>query len=611
MKTDIETLKDSFWYGYDTYYASRLEADEAWNFYHNRQWTLDQLSLLENRGQPKETFNVIKLFARMMVGYYSTVVNRVRALPVQSSDQTIASVMTDTINSVFDFNDMDTEGDNIKLSGIVSGLMCAYEEPIYTGERDQFGRPIYEIRVEHVPDHEIVLDPLSTREDYADARFLHRFKWLSEDAVIKAFGKAKAEELVAYYNYLNVDEAEYSYSHADTYQGRYRVFDNYLITHTVIVDDNERRWSIFWCGDVELRRDEITYRDVKWNYRVVKLHTSNTTEYYGVFREVLETQKAINQALIKLQLMANTEKVFAETGSVDNFEEFTNAVNRVNGVIPVKKLAGIKVEQLSREALEQYQIIDRGLDRIQRILGINDSFLGQAYASDSGRKVKLQQNATILALRYLTIRIELFYKLLGEDVALLIKQFYTAQQTLRVTDEVVGHRFIELNKPLEIWTGQYDELGQPIYDVQFEPVLNPDTQEPEETEEGNLVFAPIPAEDTEVNFTKFDIKIETTVFNDEDERAQLMIENVLSSTAGQMLAQVNPSGYFQATSLAIKTMKTKYTPEISEIFAQTTAMLQGNTAMEEGAAQLGSEVGDLQSQKSQELKLPTNTNEGL
>ena len=609
MKTDIETLKESFWYGYDTYYESRLEADEAWNFYHNRQWTVEQLGLLENRGQPKETFNVVKLFARMMVGYYSTIVNRVRALPRQEQDSTIASVMTDVTNSIFDFNDMDTEGDNIKLSGIISGLMCIYEEPVYTGERDRFGRPLYEIKLQHVPDYELVLDPMSTAEDYSDGRYLHRFKWLSEDAVIEQFGKAKAEELVSYYNYLNVDEAEYSYSHADSYQGRYRVFDNYLITHTVIVDDDQRRWSIFWCGDVELRRDEITYRDVKWNYRVVKLHTSNTTEYYGVFREVMETQKAINQALIKLQLMVNTEKAFIETGAVDNIEEFTNAFNRVNGVIPVKKLAGVKVEQLSREALEQYAVIDRGLDRIQRILGINDSFLGQAYASDSGRKVKLQQNATILALRYLTIRIELFYKLLGEDVMKLVKQFYTAEQTLRVTDQIVGHRFVQLNKPLEIWTGEYDAQGNPIYQVEFEPVLNPDTQEPEETEEGNLVFAPIPEEDTEVNFTKFDITIETTTFNDEDERSQLMIENVLSSTAGQMLAQINPRGYFEATGLAIRTLKTKYTPEISQIFSQTAAMLGGNPAAEEGAAQIGSEIGDQQSQKSQDLKLPTNTNE--
>lgn len=611
MKTDIETLKDTFHMGYDAYFDSRVEADEVWNMYHNRQWTLDQLNILETRGQPKETFNVVKLFARMLVGYYSTVVNSVRARPTQYGDIQIATLMTDTINSVFEQNRMDVEGDKIKLSGMISGLMCAYLEPYYTGEKDRFGRPLYDVKLSHVPEYELVLDSMSTAEDYSDARFLHRFKWLSEDAVIKAFGKEKADKLVEYYNYLEVDEAEFEYSHGEQFTGRYRVFDNYLITHTVIEDDEGKRWSIFWCGDVELRRDEITYRDVKWNYRVVRLHTSNKTEYYGLFREVTETQKAINQALVKLQLMVNTQKAFVEDGAVNDIDKFADAFNRVNGVIPVRKLAGIKVEALAREALEQYQVIDRALDRIQRLLSVNDSFLGMAYASDSGRKVKLQQNATVMALRYLTVRIESFYELLGNDIAQFVRQFYTANQMLRVSDEITGDRWVELNKPMQIFTGQLDGNGQPIYEVAFEEVLDPNTGEPMEDEEGNLIFAPIPEEDTEIAFKKFDITIDSTAYNDEDERSQLMIENVLQGNIGQMLGQVNPAGYFKAASLTLRSMKTKYSPEMSRIFEETGQMLTQNVQQEEGAAQLAQGMQNQQGgTNSSALKLPTNTNEG-
>ncbi len=609
MKTDIETLKESFWLGYDAFEPSRLESEEAWNMYHNRQWTTDQMGLLETRGQPKETFNVVKMFARLLVGYYSTVLNTVRVAPVQNSDQTIASVMTDVVNSVFEHNNMESQGDEIKLSGVISGLMCAYIEPVYTGQRDVFGRPLYEIKVTSIPDYELIFDPLSTKEDYSDARFLHRFKWLSVDSVVKAFGKEKTEKLTAHYNYLNIEEAEFEYTHGNDYQGRYRVFDNYLITHTVIKDDDDKRWSIFWCGDIELRRDEITYRDVKWNYRVVKLQTSNYTEYYGVFREVLETQKAINQALIKLQLMVNTQKIFVQSSAVENMEDFTNAVNRVNGVIPVKDLKGIKVEDMSREALELYAVIDKALDRIQRVLSINDSFLGMAYASDSGRKVKLQQNATILALRYLTIRIETFYKLLGIDVTMLVRQFYTANQVIAVTDEIVGNRFIELNQPMQIPTGERDANGEPIYEVVFEEVLNPNTGEQEITEEGQLVFAPVPEEGTELKFTNYDVKVETVTYNDEDERTQLLIETVMSGQVGQMMAQINPAGFFKMAGLSLRTFKTKYSPEISRLLEETAEMLGGNPEMEDAAANIAGGISDQASQKSKTMKLPQNTNE--
>jgi hypothetical protein len=612
MKTDIDTLKESFWAGYDAYLESRKESEIVWNMYHNRQWTDEQQNILENRGQPKETFNVIKLFARMLVGYYSTVMNTVRAEPVQYSDSTVASLVTDVISAVFESNDMEIEGDNIKLSGIVSGVMCASCEPYFTGKRDSFGRPLYDIRIRNVPDYEIVLDPMSTAEDYSDASFMHRFKWLPEDAVRKIFGQATVDKLTAYENQLNIEEAEFDYNKGQNFYGRYRIFNNYLIVHTVIEDDDGKRWSIFWSGDQEIRRDEITYQDVKWSYRVTKIHTSNYTEYYGVFREVIETQKAINQAIVKLQLMANSQKVFVQNNAVENVDEFTAAVNRVTGVIPVKDIMGIKVENMAREALEQYQIIDRALDRIQRILHINDSFLGMAYASDSGRKVKLQQNAAIMALRYLTVRIESFYKLLGRDVAMLAKQYFTAEQCLRVTDEVVGTRFIELNKPMQIWNGQIDVNGQPQYEYVYEQVYNPASGEPETTEEGALVFAPINEAGTELNFETVDIKIATVAYNDEDERAQLMLESVMSGQIGQMLAQINPAGFFKVAGLSLRTMKTKYSPEISRILEETGAMLGDNPEQENAAALVAQGIGGSAQAKpmSQTLKLPTNTNEG-
>ena len=222
--------------------------------------------------------------------------------------------------------------------------------------------------------------------------------------------------------------------------GYYKVFDNYLIVQTVITDDNDKTWSVYWSGDVILSKKEITYKEVKNPYRVHRLHASNRAEYYGIFREVMETQNAINQALIKIQLMVNTQKAFVEEGAVENLATFTDQFNRVNAVIPVKSLAGIRIENLTREVLDQYTVIDRALDRVQRILSINDSFLGMAYASDSGAKVKLQQNASVVALRYVTSKVEQFYRLLGWDIMNLIKQYFTAHDVLRIADMYEGQK---------------------------------------------------------------------------------------------------------------------------------------------------------------------------
>lgn len=617
MDTSIQTLQDLFKVSYEAFEESRVEEKTVRDMYHNRQYNEQQLALLERRGQPAETFNVVKLFARLLVGYYSTVVNTVKVQPVQQNDTLTAMLLHDVVQYTFENNHFETEGDKIKLDGMLSGMMCVYEDVVETGRKDKYGRPIRRIELSHVPSREILLDPMSRKEDYSDARFVHRFKWVSEDylrGILQEQHKSneKVQEIMdkleSYDNHVNQEDTEFTMYYQDRFLGLYKQYDNYLLIHTIITDDEGKAWSIFWCGDEEISRKEVTYREVRFPYRVQKVHTSDKAEYYGLFREVIESQKAVNQALIKIQLMANSQKAFVQEGAVEDLDEFTDAFNRVNAVIPVKKLAGIKIESLSREVMEQYAIIDKAFNRIQRVLGINDSFLGMAYASDSGRKVKLQQNATTLALRYITTKIEQLYRLLGWDIVNLVKQFYTANEVLRIADQATGERWIEINRPMEIWSGEFNpQNGNPVMNVPFEEVMDPESNEPMLDEDGNYIIAPVADTETEVAFSEVDLTIDTTAYNDEDEKNQLMLESILQGSIGNTLMQFNPSAYLKAAALSVRSVRTKHSHEIAELIDQTAQMVSPEQQMMAQQGMLGKEG---QQPRSQELKLPTNTNEG-
>jgi len=610
MNIDAQYLRELFKRGYESFIDSRYEADEIWNLYHNRHYTEEQLNILRSRGQPAESFNIVKMFARMLVGYYSTIINSAIAVPLNPRDIDTASLLTDVIDYTFNDNRFDIEGDQIKLGGLISGLLISYTSVAKTGKVDAFNRPINRIITHHVPDDEVILDPDSVLDDYSDARWLHRYKWLHKHEVQRQFGKAKTEELEAYYNHLNIPQADYEYKFNNVFHGRYKEHEHYLIVHTTIEDENRKRWSIYWSGDTILSKKEITFKICKWPYRVQKIHSSNKVEYYGIFRDVREAQHSINQAVLKIQLMVNTEKVLVQNGAVEDIDAFTAAFNRVNGVIPVVDLAGVKVQQMSREILDQYAIIDKALDRIQRVLGINDSFLGMAYASDSGRKVKLQKDATIMSLRYITARIEGFYRSLGEDIACLAQQYYTANQILMVADEIVGQRWIELNKPMVAFSGKTDAQGQPIYEPILLPVYDPENGDPLEDLDGNIILAPVSEDGTDFSYTNFQIRIEASSYNDEDEKAQLMLETVMSGNIGQMMSQINPAGFFSMSALAIKSMKTKYTPNMVEVLDQTAAMLNKNPQANAQAALIAQGNTSTQQAKSRTMKLPQNTNEG-
>lgn len=607
MDTDLQSLKDTFKISYDVYFDSRQEAQETNDMFHNRQYTQAQLATLANRGQPAETFNIIKLFGRLLLGYYSTVVNTIKVNPVQYNDILTSSLLNDIVSYVMRTNHMETEGDKMKLDGLLAGIMACYVDVEDTDARDKFGRMIRKCTISHVPWAELCLDPLSKLEDYSDSRFTHRWKWVSEEALRKLFKNKKdaIDRLQAYQNHLDINEAEFEKNFNTIFEGYFKRYNNYCLVHTIITDDKDKTWSIYWCGDEELSRKEVTYKEVKNPYRIHKIHTSERAEHYGIFREVVESQKAINQALLKIQLMVNTQKVFVEKNGVDDIEEFTNQFNRVNAIIPVNSLAKIKVENQTREVLDQYTIIDKAFNRIQRVLGINDSFLGMAFASDSGRKVKLQQNSTTMSLRYITVRLEQFYRLLGWDIVNLVKQYYTATQALRIVDETVGERWVQVNQPMQMWTGKFDENKQPIMTFVWEEDLDPATGEPMKDDKGNLIIAPVPTKETEIAFTDVDIDIDSAQYNDEDEKNQLMLETILQGTIGSALSEVNPPGYFKAASLTVKAMKTKHSIDISEILDQTAQMILN------GQAAPPTPVSGKTAPKSANLKLPQNTNEGV
>ena len=594
MKADIKTLQDTFKIGYEAYEASRAEAFKVINYYHNRQYTDDQLNVLAKRGQPPETFNIIKTFARLLLGYYSTVVNTVKVAPVQEQDVMTAALLNDVAHYTFRVNNFDAEGDKVKLDGLLTGLTCAYLDVVDTNEKDEFGRPIYEIKMSHVPALEIVLDPLSSADDYSDARFIHRFKWVSKEAMVKLFGKKALDDLEAYFNHLEVSEADFAAMYNQEFVGRHKVYDNYLLVHSIIEDDKGDVWSCHWCQDTLLSKKKITYKEVRFPYRVEKIHTSNIPEFYGIFREVMASQDAINQALLKIQLMVNTQKAFVQDGAVANIDQFRDDFFRVNSVIPVKQLAGIKIETLSKEVQDQYVIIREALDRIQRTLSINDAFLGMSYASDSGAKVKLQQNASMIALRYFTAKIEQFYRFLGEDVIFLAKQYYTAHQVLRLTDEYEGYRWVELNRPALLPNGYVNFDGSPQMQPVFEEVLDPASGEPLTTEKGEIIMAPIPTAESEIQFTKADVTVASVSYNDEDEKNGVILEQFLNGPMGNMLSQVDPVGYFTAGSLAIKNTKTKYSLELSRILEAAAAKIGGNPSQQAMMQQ-----GDVNGQMSQ------------
>jgi hypothetical protein len=354
----LQKCRDYYKISCEQYQDSINEGREVIDLYHGRQYTAAQLEALRNNGQPAQYFNVIKMFTNAIIGYLETVVTTVTVEPRYPGESIVARIINDVLQYTLDTNDWTTNEKFIKIDGLLTGLMCAYEEVIPTGEYDELGRPLYEIKLHHIPSYQVRIDPQSRLEDYSDARFIHHFKWMPESAVKKLWPR-KAKELIEYYDFLESDpESDWWRQNNNIEDGEFKQYDNFLVVKS-IVEHNGKVYSVIWSDYTILEKKEITYKKVRFPYRVVKLSKSDRAEYYGVFRDVIEMQKAINQAILQIQLLVDTKKAFVEDGAVENIEEFRMLFNRVNAVIPVTSLAGIKIEQVSQDLVNQYAIIDQ------------------------------------------------------------------------------------------------------------------------------------------------------------------------------------------------------------------------------------------------------------
>jgi len=620
MKPTITNLQDAFAISRDVYEPSDLEAQVAVDMYHNRQYTQAEIDVLTSRGQPVETFNIIKTFSNAVSGYFDNVVNTIMVKPRYLSNPAAALLLDDVVQYVLDENEFETEATKAELDGLLSGKMCFYYDIKDTPKSDAFGRKVKSLKIEHVPAAEMRIDPMSRKDDRSDSRFTSRWRWVDEEefnenwpqvTTVNHKGRSKNKKAESYSTEGTEDKlTEFENRYNMRFKGKFEEWNNYLVVHT-IMRDGDTMWSCFWHNDILLEKKKIPFDGGQNPYRIVLMSSSDKAEHYGVFREVVETQKAINQALIQIQLLINTKKAIVEKEAVGDIDEFKAQFNRVNEVVVVDDLEGVRIEDLSKDIMAQYSIIDKGLSRVQTVLGVNDSFLGQAFASDSGRKVNLQQNSSKSQLSVVVKRVQFLYKMVGEDVVKFIQQYYTSSQILRVSDKANGDRFLALNQPIMMPQGNGQE--GPVYAEEIDDA----TGEPMEDKEGNILMTPLNDPDTDIKFIDVDIKVEAMPYNNADEQNQLMFETMLNGPSGQAILQTDPPSYFEILALQTGEMGTKNSIKISDILARMNQKISGGQ-MDPSLAQAGGDTKAIMGgalggsngggPKSQQLQIPTGGN---
>ena len=286
--TEVEKLQDWLKISLDAYESSRLEVLEIQDLYHNRHYTAGQLSTLRRRGQPSETFNIVKMYTRMLTGYLSTVINTVIVKGSDINDTTKAAVAQDTVDYTLKDNNFKRIKTRLEKDIILSGKMCFRVRGVTTGKFDEFGILEVKVEVKKISWDEIALDPMHKEDDYSDGRWIHRWKWVPEEEMIKLYGEEKVKKLYEDQNTENIAGYDITAKFNGSFVGRYHYYHNYLVIETQYKDKDGNIKSKVWSHDTILEETDLSHLE-RFEYRPILLEDSNTSEFYGVMRELKET----------------------------------------------------------------------------------------------------------------------------------------------------------------------------------------------------------------------------------------------------------------------------------------------------------------------------------
>lgn len=502
---ELTPLKAIVRHSAQAFQSSKLEEQKGWDLYHGRgHLTAEQENILKLRGQPKQIHNIVKEFTLKLSGYLSATRKEVAVKPVAEQYSAVANVANTVVERTMTKNNTDVKYFQAVQQLLISGVSCLEHAVYKTGEKDQYGRPMYGVKMNLVPSSEIFLDPWSRELDYSDAQHFTRKKWIGSYDFERLFGKEKLKQSSPFTTVLADLGYEWDLDllNSSMVSDEYRELTVYEVLHT-IVRRGEQTFSYYWNNDMILIKEDVTKTPNPFRYCVQRLFLVDRPEYYGIFRDLFGTQEAVNQSIIAMQHMINTSKVLVEKGAVDNITKFAADYNKINGVAEVAdgalKDGKIKIEKFTIDLVNYQRKLEADIGRAERSIPMNAAFQGLAPASDSGTKVELQQTSVIVGQTYATIAAEGMLRQWALGTLNIIKQYWQAEQVYRITDGQDRDQWVKINEPVKDATGN----------MVFQVALDPDTDKPLIDENGKFVMAPVMKSDNAIGTGEYELEMRT------------------------------------------------------------------------------------------------------
>lgn len=451
VKTDVAALERWFLAYEEVTNASQVEATRARDYKDGNQLTSEEKQTLKQRGQPPVVMNRVRRKIDWLQGLEIKQRTDPKAFPRTPQHEQDAEAVTDAIRFVCDSTDWDTVRTSVYENMLVEG----YGGCEVVHETDRKGRA--QIKINHYPWDRLWYDPHSRADDFSDARHLGAVIWMDEAEFKRQFPKADVtvENMFASHG-SEAHEDKPDKFWVDTERKRIRVILCWYLDKGV--------WS--WCKFVKgqkLEGGESPYVDEDGaSMCPLILQSANVgrnNDRYGIVRDMFDPQDEINKRRSKALHSINSRQTIGIKGAVDSVVGLKRELAKPDGHVEVNveafedaARAGMKpfdVLGVNDQTSAQFELLREAKEEID-LLGANAALAGETGESASGRAVLARQQGGMVEIAALMDRLHRFTRRVYEHIWARIRQFWTEERWVRVTDDERNVRFVGLNKPVTL-----------------------------------------------------------------------------------------------------------------------------------------------------------------
>lgn len=422
---------------------SRAEAELARDYYNGLQYTDEERTALQRRKQPILTFNRIRRKIDYISGAEQQSRTDPRAYPRNPQDEDAAEAATDALRYVEErtkldeifsdaFNEMMVEG----FSGLEVLVKDSPRGPEITVEKWAWDRLFY--------------DPHSTKHDFSDAAYFGGVIWMNLDEATTRWGD-KAKDLAT-----TMDEApDTTYEDKpravrwyETSNGRARV----KVVQIWYRRDGEWHWCIF-SNHVKLEGGKSPFVDEDGESMCLmllqSLYVDRDNKRHGVVRDMFSPQDAINKSRSKSMHLMNMRQTYGTKNAVGDVNKAKRELAKPDGHIEIEGKFGdnfgiIPTSDMASGNLSLLQDAKEEMD----LMGPNAAMQGKSGEDASGRAILAQQQGGMVELTPALNRLRSLKLRTYRVIWNLIRQVWTEERWIRVTDDENKAKFVGLNRPV-------------------------------------------------------------------------------------------------------------------------------------------------------------------